>query len=64
LHKFFFRPCLGKKLLAINFAVKLADLAAVPGNRQEALRHDRRGQHSIRINDKYRICFNWRDGNA
>jgi proteic killer suppression protein len=35
-----------------------------PGNRVEKLRGDRRGQHSVRINDKYRVCFEWRDGTA
>ena len=35
-----------------------------PGNRLEALYGDRKGQHSVRINDKWRICFEWRDGNA
>jgi proteic killer suppression protein len=45
-------------------ATSLNDLAALPGNRLEALRGDRRGQHSIRINDQNRICFEWRDGDA
>ena len=40
-------------------ATCLADLRAVPGNRLEALRHDRAGQYSIRINDQWRICFQW-----
>jgi proteic killer suppression protein len=40
------------------------DLRAPPGNRLEALQSDRRGQHSIRINDQWRICFEWRDGGA
>jgi proteic killer suppression protein len=39
-------------------------LASPPGNRLEALRGDRKGQHSIRINDQWRICFIWRDGDA
>jgi toxin HigB-1 len=39
-------------------------LAAPPGNRLEALRSDREGQHSIRINDQWRLCFVWRDGGA
>lgn len=38
--------------------------AALPGNRLEALGGDRRGQHSIRVNDQYRICFVWKDGDA
>lgn len=41
-------------------ATGLQDLAAVPGNHLEALKGDRRGQHSIRINDQWRICFVWR----
>lgn len=40
------------------------DLLIPPSNRLEALAGDRQGQHSIRINDQYRICFTWRDGNA
>lgn len=50
-----------KKLDAIDSAAILADLRVPPGNRLEALRGDRRGQHSIRINDQYRICFRWTD---
>jgi Plasmid maintenance system killer protein len=46
-----------KKLDILKAANGLPDLAAVPGNRLEALRGDREGQHSIRINDQYRICF-------
>lgn len=46
-----------KKLDMLKAAKGLADLAAVPGNRLEALHGDREGQHSIRINDQYRICF-------
>ena len=42
----------------------LNGLAAPPGNRLERFRGDRRGQHSIRISDQYRICFEWRDGDA
>jgi proteic killer suppression protein len=45
-------------------ATELRDLAAPPGNRLEALHGDRKGQHSIRINDQWRLCFVWRDGNA
>jgi len=45
-------------------AVTLDDLRLPPGNRLEALKHDRKGQHSIRINDRWRICFRWRDGEA
>jgi toxin HigB-1 len=42
----------------------LSNLRVPPGNQLEALHGGRRGQHSIRINDQYRICFFWRDGNA
>jgi proteic killer suppression protein len=44
--------------------MELRDLAAPPGNCLEALRGERKGQHSIRINDQWRLCFVWRDGNA
>ena len=53
-----------KKLAILNAAVTLDNLSVPPGNRLEALRGDRAGQHAIRINDQYRICFVWRDGNA
>ena len=49
----------GVKLDALDSAGKLEDLRIPPGNRLEALRGDRAGQHSIRINDQYRICFVW-----
>jgi proteic killer suppression protein len=52
-----------RKLYQINQARTLRDLA-LPGNRLEALQRDRAGQHSIRINDQFRICFVWRDGDA
>lgn len=52
------------KLLAIDAAKRLDDLRQPPGNRLEALAGDRKGQHSIRINDQWRICFVWRDGEA
>lgn len=48
-----------RKLDQINAARSLDDLRAPPANRLEALRGDRRGQHSIRINDQYRLCFTW-----
>ena len=51
-----------RKLDMLDAATRLSDLRAPPGNRLEALRGDRRGQHSIRINDQWRICFVWRDG--
>lgn len=50
-----------RRLLAINAATCLADLGFPPGNKLEALTGDRDGQHAIRINDKYRICFRWSD---
>lgn len=53
-----------RKLLKLHAARDLRDLAAFPGNRLEALAGDRRGQHSIRVNDQYRICFVWKDGDA
>ena len=48
-----------RRLAAIMAATRLEDLRAPPGNRLEALRGDRAGQHSIRINDQWRICFRW-----
>lgn len=48
----------------LEAAVELQDLRIPPGNRLEALKGDRAGQHSIRINQQWRICFRWRDGNA
>jgi len=48
----------------IDDADGLEDLAAVPGNRMEALTGNRKGQHSIRINDQWRVCFVWREGAA
>jgi proteic killer suppression protein len=53
-----------KKLAILNAALALENLRVPPGNRLEALRGDRAGQYSIRINDRYRVCFVWRDGNA
>jgi len=53
-----------KKLLLLRRAVELSDLEAPPGNRLEALKGDRKGQHSIRINDQFRICFVWSRGDA
>ena len=54
----------GKKLAILDAATELNELLAPPGNRLEKLKGDRAGQHSIRINDQYRICFVWKDGNA
>lgn len=53
-----------RKLQQLHAARALRDLAAFPGNRLEALAGDRRGQHSIRVNDQYRICFVWKDDDA
>jgi len=50
------------KLDQLDAAVSLKDLAVLPGNRFEALKGDRRGQYSIRINDQWRICFGWPNG--
>ena len=57
------RPAL-KKLLVLDAADSLADLRVPPGNRLEKLSGDRKGQHSIRINDQWRICFRWKNGDA
>jgi proteic killer suppression protein len=53
-----------RKLRLINAAKRLDDLKVPPGNRLEALKGGRAGQHSIRINSQWRICFRWRDGGA
>ena len=53
-----------RKLLQLDAATMLETLRVPPGNRLEALRGDRKGQHSIRINDQWRICFTWRNGHA
>jgi toxin HigB-1 len=53
-----------KKLAILNAAITLDNLRVSPGNQLEVPRGDRAGQHSIRINDQYRVCFVWRDGNA
>lgn len=53
-----------RKLMAVDAAVTLGDLAVPPSNRLEALKGDRSGAHSIRINDQWRICFIWQDGDA
>ncbi len=50
-----------RKLLQLNIATTLEDLRIPPGNRLEPLSGDRRGQHSIRINDQFRLCFTWSD---
>ena len=53
-----------RKLRMLDAAVALDDLRSPPGNHLEALSKDRAGQHSIRINDQWRVCFVWRDGNS
>jgi proteic killer suppression protein len=53
-----------RKLLMLDAAGLLDDLRVPPANRLEKLSGDRRGQHSIRINDQWRICFRWREGHA
>jgi len=53
-----------RKLRMLDAAVRLDDLRVPPGNRLEGLRGDRAGQHSIRVNDQWRICFRWRNGDA
>jgi toxin HigB-1 len=61
--KVFERPA-RRKLLYLHRAKVLQDLAAPPGNQLEALKRDRLGQHSIRINEQWRICFRWQDGDV
>ncbi|MDZ4686134.1 MAG: type II toxin-antitoxin system RelE/ParE family toxin [Planctomycetaceae bacterium] len=53
-----------RKLLYLHRARTLPELMVPPGNRLEALRGGRKGQHSIRINDQWRICFRWKNGDA
>jgi proteic killer suppression protein len=57
-------PVALRKLLILDAAEGLEDLRIPPGNRLEKLGGDRKGQHSIRINDQWRICFRWSEGNA
>ena len=52
------------RLDRINAAVELSDLTVPPSHLLEVLKGDRNGQHSIRINDQFRICFTWKNGNA
>jgi proteic killer suppression protein len=53
-----------RKLFHLHRATTLRDLALLPGNRLAALAGDRTGQYSIRINDQYRVCFGWKEGDA
>ena len=53
-----------RKLRMLNRAATLNDLRVPPANRLEKLKGDRQGQYSIRINDQWRICFKWQDGDA
>jgi len=53
-----------RKLLMLHRAISLDDLRVPPGNRLESLKGDRKGQHSIRINDQWRICFTWTAGDV
>jgi proteic killer suppression protein len=53
-----------RKLRQLEIADRLDDLRVPPGNRLEALRGERAGQHSIRVNDRYRICFRWSNAGA
>jgi proteic killer suppression protein len=53
-----------KKIAALDSAESLPDLFCPPGNHLEALTRNRKGQHSIRINDQFRLCFVWSEGNA
>lgn len=53
-----------RKLRMLHRAQTLEDLKVPPGNRLEALKGNRKGQHSIRVNDQFRICFVWRSGDA
>lgn len=53
-----------RKLAILDGAETLQDLRIPPGNRLEKLKGDREGQYSVRINDQWRICFNWSDGDA
>ena len=53
-----------RKLRQLEIASKLSDLRVPPGNRLEALKRDRAGQHSIRVNDQFRVCFRWTEAGA
>jgi proteic killer suppression protein len=53
-----------RRLLNLHAAKTLGDLSAIPGNHLEKLKGDRAGQYSIRVNDRWRVCFEWVNGNA
>jgi proteic killer suppression protein len=53
-----------RKLTQVHRSRELRDLVLPPGNRLEALKSDRAGQHSIRVNNQWRICFRWHEGSA
>ena len=53
-----------QKLLMVDAAIRITDLLVAPGNRLERLSGDRKDQHSVRVNDQWRICFVWRDDSA
>lgn len=57
-------PVARRKLTQINRVRELRELAIPPGNHLEALKRDRGGQHSIRINEQFRVCFRWENGDA
>lgn len=57
-------PRVRRRLAQIDAAERLEDLRVPPGNRLEALAGDRAGQHSVRVNDQWRICFEWTEGGA
>ncbi|MEO6599986.1 MAG: type II toxin-antitoxin system RelE/ParE family toxin [Polyangiaceae bacterium] len=59
-----FRAQAERKLAILEAAGSLDDLRGLPGNRLELLKGDRKGQHSIRINDQWRLCFRWHEGDA
>lgn len=58
------RPVVRRKLKWLDVAQRLSDLGSPPGNRLEALKGDRRGRHSIRVNEQYRLTFRWEGDNA
>ena len=58
------RSAAKRKLQMVDSATKLDDLRVPPGNQLHALKADRHGQHAIRINDQYRVCFTWKDSDA